>query len=248
METKDVIMLRDMLTDLQEQIDALSTTLKDQKKSLSYRSEDIKDLSTALSKAQGEFAVAQLNRQNPYFKSKYADLLSVVSSARPALAKYGLSVVQDIIVHDDGSNVLHTILLHSTGQYIESRMKILPVKSDIQSISSHVTYLKRLTYASLVGVVTGDEDDDGEVAVATERETFAKGTSLNATYKPQENQYVTVSKDQIAELELELENHPQIAEMVLEGLKIQSIADMPKGKYSAAIQRIRQIKLDMKNK
>lgn len=214
-----------------------------------FRSNTLNELSTALSKAQGEFEIAGLNKSNPYFKSKYADLASVVSAARPSLTKYGLSVVQNIVAHDDGTSVLHTILLHSSGQYIESRMRILPAKSDIQSISSYTTYIKRMAYASLVGVVTGDEsDDDGEAAVATERAVYAKGVALNNDYKPQDAPFQTVSKDQLDELEYELEGYPNIAELMLNGYKIQSIADLPKRNYLGAITRIRELKLEEKKK
>lgn len=237
--------LQDILAYLGDLKDQLK--IKNQNK-FTFRSEDINELATALAKAQGEYTTAGLNRQNPYFKSKYADLASVVNASRPALTKYGLSVVQNILAHDDGSSVLHTILMHTSGQYMESRMKIIPTKSDVQSLSSYNTYIKRMAYASLVGVVTGDEDDDGEAAVATERDTYAKGVAINNSYKPQENQYQTVSKDQIDELERELEHFPDICELVLEGLKIQSIADMPKSKYPAAIGRIRELVLERKTR
>src|SRR6266850_4667884 len=198
------------------------------------RSSDIKDLAIALAKAQGEMPIAGLNKQNPYFKSRYADLTSVVTAARPALAKHGLSVVQNILRNDEGQSVLHTILLHSSGQFIESRMLINPPKPDIQTVSSFTTYLKRMAYASLVGVVTGEEDDDGEIAVSESRETFAKGTALNTKYNPKEQSYETITAEQREELEYELAEYPDIAELVLNGLKLQSIADMPKNKYHAS--------------
>jgi len=239
-------------SDLKQTLIAMQNTIKILGEAISsasnadypHRSEQIAELATALSKAQGEFQVAQLNRQNPYFKSRYADLMSVVSSARPALSKHGLSVVQDILSDEHGSNVLHTILLHSTGQYIESRMRIVPPKSDIQTISSYVTYLKRLTYASLVGVVTGEDDDDGEASVAQERATHAKGVANK--FDAKEHEYVSVSRDQIDELERELDGHEDIADRMLLAYKIQSIADLPKAKYANAISRIREIKLEMK--
>ncbi len=206
------------------------------------RSDEIKELATALAKAQGEFAIAGKNRTNPFFKSEYADLMAVVMAARPSLAKNGLSVVQDIITYTTGESVLHTILFHSSGQWIESRMRIVPPKNDIQSIASYVTYLKRMTYASLVGVVVGDEDDDGEVAMATSRETLAKGTALNTKYNPKENSASVISKEQREELEYELQEYPDICEQVLDGLKIQSLADMPSDKYRRAIERVREIK------
>lgn len=207
-----------------------------------YRSEMIHDLALDLAKAQAEFEVADLNKQNPYFKSRYADLMAVVGASRPALTKYGLSIVQDPISHVNGESILHTILLHKSGQWIESRMRIIPPKNDVQSMSSYITYLKRVAYSSLVGVVTGDEDDDGEVAVATTRETFAKGTALNTKYNPREESPAVITREQLEDYEYELAEYPDIAQMILEGLKIQSLADIPRAKHQAAISRIREIK------
>lgn len=228
----------------QAKIDELQQTIVDlRKQSITpMRSEIINDLATALAKAQGEMKVAGLNKSNPYFKSSYADLMSIVEASRPCLTKNGLSVIQNIVHHDDGVSMLYTILLHISGQYIESRMRIVPAKNDIQTISSYTTYLKRMAYSSLIGVVTGDEDDDGEKAVAESREVFAKGTALNTKYNPKETSPEVITKEQLADYEYELAEYPDIAEMILEGLKIQSLADIPKAKHQAAITRVREIK------
>lgn len=208
---------------------------------IKYRSEQINDLSTSLPKAQAEFNVAGLNKINPHFRSRYADFMAVVESSRPSLNKYGLSVVQDIISYPSGENMLHTILIHVSGQWIESRMRIIPPKNDIQTMSSYITYLKRISYSSLVGVVTGDEDDDGESAVATQRETFAKGTALNTKYNPREEVAETVTREQLEQLNNELEEYPNLAQKVLTAYKIQSLADMPKSKFLESIKRIQDI-------
>lgn len=208
-----------------------------------HRSDYINELATSLAKAQGDFEVAGLNKQNPYFKSAYADMASVVAASRPALTKNGLSVVQNIIDHEDGQKVLHTLLLHNSGQYLESKVRIVPPKNDVQSISSTITYMKRMAYSALIGVVTGDEDDDGEAAVATTRETFAKGVALNTKYNPKEMTTEVITKEQLEEFQYELAEYPDIAEQILTGLKIQSIADIPKEKYQIAIRRVREIKM-----
>jgi hypothetical protein len=93
-----------------------------------------------------------------------------------------------------------------------------------------------------VGIVGAGDDDDGEYASATERKTFAKGTALNTNYDPTENKLETITKEQTQELEYELGDYPDIAELVLDGLKIQNIADMPKQKFIHSINRIRNIK------
>jgi len=206
------------------------------------RSSEIKDLTIALAKAQSEMSVAGLNKTNPYFKSSYADLQAIIAASRPALTKNGLSVSQQITFDQEGLSTLTTILFHASGQWILSKARITPLKNDIQSVCSYVTYLKRMCYAALIGVVTGDEDDDGEAAVATSRETFAKGTSLNTKYNPKEESVETITPEQREEVEYELSEYPDIASMVIEGLKIQSIADIPKSKFRASIERIRAIK------
>jgi len=236
------------LIKIQEMFDALKVSIQESLKWQEKRAEEatrsteIKDLAAALAKAQSEMPIAGLNKSNPYFKSSYADLQSIVAASRPSLTKYGLSVTQQIVHLEDGQSVLYTTLWHTSGQWIMSKTRIVPAKNDIQTISSHITYLKRMCYASLIGVVTGDEDDDGETAVATSRETFAKGTALNTKYNPKEETVDVISRDQLTELEYELAEYPDICEMVLDGLKLQSLADMPSSKYRAAIERVRSIK------
>lgn len=212
-----------------------------------YKSDDINELATALAKAQGDFSVAELNKGNPFFKSKYADFMSIVSAARPALAKNNLSVVQNIIAHHNGDTVLHTILMHSSGQYIESRMKINPPKNDIQTISSYTTYLKRLTYASLLGITTGDEsDDDGEIAVSHQREVPAKRNNYQQeeTFTP----LVTITQDQQQQLEYELEGYPELAKKMMEKYDIDYLPDLPRKNFIEAITRTRELKELLKNR
>jgi hypothetical protein len=206
------------------------------------QSDDLKDLFTALAKAQGEMRVAGNRSENPFFKSRYADLAEVVNASRPSLSKFGLSVMQRVLPNDDGQNLIHTILGHSSGQFITSLMRVLPIKNDMQSLGSCLTYLKRYAYAALVGVVTSDEDDDGERVMVESREVSTKGTSLNTKYSPKEQTGDTITREQLEELNYELGEYPDIAEQVLDGLRIHVLADMPKGKFLASINRIRSIK------
>jgi len=231
--------ISDAFHELSEKIDSLVES-KNVKPAPS-RSPEINELAAALAKAQAQIKIADLNKSNPYFKSSYADLQSIVTASRPGLTANGLSITQQIIDDNEGSWLI-TTLWHTSGQWVQSKRRIVPAKNDIQTISSHTTYLKRICYASLIGVVSGDEDDDGEAAVATSRETFAKGTALNTKYNPKENVQEVVTKEQLEELEYELSQYPDVAEMVLDGLKIQNLADMPKSKFMPSIQRIREIK------
>lgn len=146
-----------------------------------YRSEELKDLFTALAKAQAEMETADLSSENPFFKTRYADLAAIVKASRPALTKHGLSIIQQIITHDDGQTMLHTMLCHNSGQWVESKVRIVPPKNDVQSIGSYITYLRRYSIAAICGIVSSD-DDDGEAAVAHNRSNQVKATAPTPKY------------------------------------------------------------------
>jgi len=209
-----------------------------------YESAITKDINTAFAKAQGEFPSIGFNKENPYFKNKYADFDSIVRSVKPHLAKNGLSVTQQTILTEDGSTYLKTRLWHTSGQWIETRARVLPTKQDAQSYASALTYMKRYSYTALLNITTSDDssDDDAERIMYDVRDTKAKGVAINTKYNPKEETLQVITKEQLEELEYELGEHDDIAEMVLDGLKIQSLADMPKSKFLVSAKRIREIK------
>ena len=108
-------------------------------------SAELGKLFEALAKAQLEMDVASTDCKNTFFKSKYADLASVVKASRPFLAKNGLAVMQRIIPNENEKMYLLTRLCHASGQWMESRIPILPPKPDIQTLGSYITYLRRYT-------------------------------------------------------------------------------------------------------
>lgn len=128
------------------------------------QSEQIDQLATALAKAQGMMKSAAKSKENPFFKSHYADLPAVWDSCRDALSKNGLAVIQTL--QFEGDNIwLETTLAHSGGQWMRSRYPVKPVKPDPQSLGSAQTYARRYALMAMVGVVAEDEDDDAEAAV-----------------------------------------------------------------------------------
>lgn len=128
------------------------------------KSENLNELFEALSKAQGEIEIAAKDSFNPHYRSKYADLAAVWSACRPALVKNGLSVIQTVD-EEDGYYAVTTILGHSSGQWILSKLKLLLSKDDMQGLGSAITYARRYSLAAMVGV-SPDEDDDGNAAAA----------------------------------------------------------------------------------
>jgi hypothetical protein len=134
-------------------------------------SDDIAELATALSKAQGEILDAAKAAENPYFKSKYADLAAVRGVIREPMAKHGLSLVQ-LPKTVDGGVMVETMLLHSSGQYIKSALFMPAAKSDAHGIGSAITYARRYSIMSILSLAT--EDDDGNAAVDSVKHQPAK--------------------------------------------------------------------------
>lgn len=209
-----------------------------------YNSSSMKELYTALAKAQGQYKKVTYNRENPYFKSSYADLDAIIEAVRPALSNNGLAFIQQIRINDEGQTILHSILTHASGEWIESRCRIVPAKNDAQTFGSTLSYQKRYAAISLLGVTVSHDhhDDDAEVAMIESRDIMAKGTALNTKYNPKELVPETITKEQLEEMEYELAEYPDIGEMILEGMKIQSLADLPKSKFLVSINRVREIK------
>ena len=115
-----------------------------------------------MSAAQGEFSVVPKGSENPFFRSRYADLADVVASAAPVLTKHGLSISQ-WIGFDEKGDVLTTVLMHKSGQFISDTMRLHLVKVDPQGQGSSTTYARRYSYMAALGLVAG-EDDDGNRA------------------------------------------------------------------------------------
>jgi hypothetical protein len=128
------------------------------------QSESIAELSAALAKAQGIMEGASKDSANPFFKSKYADLASVWDACRKPLSDNGLSVVQttEFMPEHPDMVCIETILCHSSGQWIKGKLAVKPVKADPQSVGSCITYLRRYSLQSIVGIAP--EDDDGNAA------------------------------------------------------------------------------------
>ena len=127
----------------------------------SWKSDKIDMLATALSKAQREMKGAKASAVNPFFKSNYADLNTVIESSIPYLSKYGLSIVQGHDKDEKGTFYVTTTLLHASGQWIRSKLQ-MPIggKQDAQAVGATTTYARRFSLSAMVGIA--QKDDDGE--------------------------------------------------------------------------------------
>lgn len=151
----------------------------------------MKQIATALLKAQTEMSNPKKGSTNPFFKSKYADLNSIREAVIPVLNSNGISVLQPI-VHTEGKNFVKTILLHESGELMESLTEIVYNKiNDAQAQGSGISYARRYALQSFVCV--GADDDDGQRAVQNKpnasKEVMQKAKEANATIEQIKSKY-----------------------------------------------------------
>ena len=147
-------------------------------------SEQINEIAAALAAAQAEIQNPSKSADNPFFKSKYADLAEVLSVVRPAFSKHKLSVVQMPFTSESGQIGVTTLISHASGQWMRGEVSLpLQVAKNInQDAGSAITYLRRYALAASAGVA--QEDLDGNLG---ERNT-GKVTNLKTITKAQQNE------------------------------------------------------------
>lgn len=144
-------------------------------------SEQVNELAAALAKAQAGMKPAVKNAKNPFFKSNYATLDSVLDSLKKPLSDNGLSVCQ---IPTGGGLV--TVLLHSSGQWVAGCLPLHAEKETPQAFGSAITYARRYALGAITGLAT-EEDDDGEAAMDQHRKAPPKAKSEPKPEPPKES-------------------------------------------------------------
>lgn len=140
-------------------------------------SDSIKELAAALVKAQAKIEGATKDKTNPHFRSKYADLSSVVEAIKGPATDNGLAYTQ--VLHDaESSAKVETIILHTSGEWLSCGVISVPVsKLDAQGYGSALTYARRYSLSAAFGVAP--EDDDGNAAAAAAPKGSLRETAQN---------------------------------------------------------------------
>ena len=208
-----------------------------------YRSESINELAEALALAQGEFKPIPYNRTNASWNDNYTDLDIIFRYMRPILSKNKLAVNQWTELTADGATILHTELLHSSGQWKESRTKVVPVRNDIKTYDSALADAKRQQAMCLLGIsLEGDpKDDDADLAMIETHKEIALPTEKKLVRTKES--YECIAQNQLEELELELDGYPDLAEELMNKYQLRALSDMPKSKYKWAIEQVRKLKM-----
>jgi hypothetical protein len=141
----------------------------------------------ALVAFQSEMPTVGKDKINPHFKSRYADISSITEDVMPVLAKHGLAFSCQPRSADNGYEIVG-VLIHESGDTITGALPLFG--NDAQKIGSSITYARRYLLCALTGVVTGDEDDDGNMATTTSERVTRQPMSRAASTP-------TVSTEQI---------------------------------------------------
>lgn len=88
----------------------------------------------------------------------YADLSSVIDATKEALSKNGLAIMQPVEFQGERL-VLHTKLLHSSGEMQSSFWPLPPPHTPAQEMGSALTYARRYSMSAILGVASEDDDD-----------------------------------------------------------------------------------------
>ena len=136
----------------------------------STMSETIGKLAGALAKAQGDMTMVEAKSNNPFFNSKYASLSAVLEVALPKLNANGIALVQgnrwDAV---DNGFYITSMLMHSSGEWIKSEIRMPISKKDAHGIGAATTYGRRYLLSSMVGVAQADDDGNGAIQKAPRR-------------------------------------------------------------------------------
>lgn len=133
------------------------------------KSESIKNIAIAMCKAQAEMGSAKKAENNPFFKTKYADLKEVIKAVKDPFANNGLSYVQ-FPIEENGRIGVETILMHESGEYLSHSFTVQLSKQDAQGAGSAITYCRRYGLQAIAGIPA--EDDDGNAASKNQSNTF----------------------------------------------------------------------------
>ena len=148
-------------------------------------SELINELAKALCNAQGQMGGAVKDSSNPFFKSKYADITSVIKAIKQPFFDNGLSYTQFPISNEHGVGV-STRLMHVSGQYLEMEYTLPTVKKDPQSSGSAITYARRYALQSIAGIPVADDDAEAAMLRGDENKSEVKTIS--------DKQIITIEK------------------------------------------------------
>lgn len=153
----------------------------------------MKQIAQAIVKAQQAFAPTLKSNNNPFYKSKYADLGACIESVIDALHANGVALIQKNHDCEHGVKV-ETILLHESGEeYSGGILHVPAIKDDPQAYGSALTYARRYSLMATCGIAP--EDDDGNAASKKQPLPELKSIQLSDFSEEQQESLKNIAKE-----------------------------------------------------
>ena len=144
---------------------------------------------TKLFEAKKEIGKISKDSKNPFFKSKYFDINSLLEHVEPILQKHNLLLLQPI----EAGKVTTEIIDIETEEKVVSDIA-LPQLNDPQKLGSCVSYYRRYTLQSLIGLQA--TDDDANLASRPPKKVTAKVYTDCKTKEELRAFYASISADE----------------------------------------------------
>lgn len=143
------------------------------------RSESIGKLATALALVQKELTHSKKNSKA--HNGPYSNLSDIITSSRDLLTANGLAITQ--LVGETVDRVINvtTILMHSSGEYLETTASVPIIKcgsNDAQGMGASISYLRRYSYQSIICQASEDNDADGSNSLRPSKSMSDKQLAL----------------------------------------------------------------------
>lgn len=197
------------------------------------RSDSIIEISKALAKFQSEVKQPLKDADNPFFKSKYVPLESVVESITDIAPNHGLSFVQWALNDEQGRVGVATMVMHESGEFLEFDPVFMDAeKKTPQGAGSLITYLKRYSLSAVFGI-TSDQDDDANESSGNNQK--GKQQSFHTEGKPISSKQVGLIKTQAKKI---AKAKNKTDEEVYLALKIEDVTQLTSTQASAAIKTL----------
>jgi ERF superfamily protein len=144
----------------------------------------ITKLAIALVRAQAEMPKVVFDAKNPFLKNDYASLGAIIDASRPVLSKHGLAIMQ-FPTSLEGRIGVRSVLIHESGESMEDTIYVVPETSKglsvNQSAGVSITYLRRYSWAAILGLVT-EKDTDGDAHADAEQTQAAVKKVMERTW------------------------------------------------------------------
>ena len=193
------------------------------------------ELLEALSKMQSVLDNAKKESENPFYKSRYADLSVCLATCKKPMTDNGLSVSQHCTF--DGERVqCMTVLGHSSGQMMVSTLAIPVTKKDPQGIGMAITYARRYALSSVIGLAQADDDAESSVV----HETTNPGKQDEPPADPPAQTYEYATDKQVKMIRAIITKHHIEDESIKKRYRVANLESLSKPQASDCIRILKK--------